>query len=223
MVGTLWVISAPSGAGKTSLVNAVLDRVKDIQVSISHTTRQPRPNEKDGVHYHFVEETEFLSIKDNEGFLEWAKVFDYYYGTSRDWVSSKLAEQKDVILEIDWQGAKQVRNEFKDARSIFILPPSIRALRERLERRAQDNEVVINRRLLEASREIAQADHYDYWILNDEFELALLQLKSIFIAWRQRKASMQHRDPGLLEHLLAGFSDSLVSTDPTKGEIGDDE
>ena len=152
--GRLFVISAPSGAGKTSLVKALVERSNNLAVSVSHTTRSMRPGEVDGVNYHFVSESAFTHLRDSEGFFEWAQVFDNYYGTSREGVEHQLAKGLDVILEIDWQGARQVKSLVESAVSIFVLPPSTEALRERLTGRGQDDTSVIERRMQSARDEI---------------------------------------------------------------------
>jgi len=182
--GRLYIISAPSGAGKTSLVAALLEIDRQIEVSVSHTTRAPRPGELDGVNYNFVSASEFESLIDQNGFLEHAKVFGNYYGTSKAWVEQRLAAGRDVILEIDWQGAQQVRSILPDALSIFVLPPSKAALRVRLEGRAQDNSEVIDERMAQAESESSHYHEYSYLLINDQFDQTLEQLKSIFVANR---------------------------------------
>ena len=182
--GRLYIVSAPSGAGKTSLVSALLEADSLVEVSVSHTTRAARPGEQDGVNYHFVTVEGFEAIVANDDFLEHAKVFDNYYGTSRVWLEQRLMTGQDVILEIDWQGAQQVREIMPDALSIFILPPSKAALRSRLEGRGQDSEEVIARRMSEAESESSHFDEYNYLIVNDQFELAQQELCAIFIANR---------------------------------------
>ncbi|KZY85248.1 guanylate kinase, partial [Oleiphilus sp. HI0069] len=159
--GRLYVVSAPSGAGKTSLVAALLEADSGIEVSVSHTTRQARPGEVDGVNYHFVSIPEFEQLISESGFLEHAKVFDNYYGTSKTWLEQRMALGQDVILEIDWQGAQQVRELMPDTVSIFILPPSKAALRERLQGRGQDSEEVIERRMADATSESSHYHEYD--------------------------------------------------------------
>lgn len=178
--GRLYIVSAPSGAGKTSLVSALLDADSQVEVSISHTTRAARSGEQDGVNYHFVSVDEFEVIVANDDFLEHAKVFDNYYGTSRVWLEQRLVAGQDVILEIDWQGAQQVRTLMPEALSIFILPPSKAALRSRLEGRGQDSEEIIDRRMSEAESESRHFDEYNYLIVNDQFELARQELCAIF-------------------------------------------
>lgn len=201
--GTLYTVSAPSGAGKTSLVNALLESTESIQVSISHTTREMRPGEENGVNYHFVSHESFLSMVEAGDFLEHAQVFTNYYGTSKTWVEETLASGNDVILEIDWQGAEQVRKQMPQTRSIFILPPSREALRERLTGRGQDEESVIDARMAEAKSEISHYVEADYMIINDDFEQALTEFRSVIYAERQTQEKQQTRHQALLQSLLA--------------------
>ena len=177
--GTLFIISAPSGAGKTSLVGEILSRSDNIQASVSHTTRERRSGEEDGVNYHFVTQSEFLKMVDDDSFLEHAEVFGNHYGTSESWVRMTLELGIDVILEIDWQGAEQARKHFPSSQSIFILPPSKQALQERLTLRGQDNKEVIDRRIAAATQEMSHYIDADYLIINDDFETARTQLESI--------------------------------------------
>lgn len=200
--GQLFVISAPSGAGKTSLVAATIARVSDLTVSVSHTTRNPRPGEVDGRDYHFVDQSEFDALIASQALFEHAQVFGNFYGTSKEAIESQLASGIDVILEIDWQGASQVRMMAPDAVSIFILPPNRDALRERLIGRQQDDSTIIDARMAEADETIEQAPHFDYWVINDDFEMALGQLKSIIISHRQRRPQIQAKHPNFLEKLL---------------------
>lgn len=203
MIGTLFIFSAPSGAGKTSLVTALLKSTSHIGVSVSHTTRQPRPGEENGVAYHFTDVPTFQQMVGDGAFLEHAQVFDNYYGTSQVWVESELAAGRDVILEIDWQGAQQVRRLMPDAVSVFIAPPSIAALRQRLQGRGQDNEDTINRRMRDARSEMSHYGEYDYLIINDDFDNTLQELRSIVIARRHRLAAQQVRHADTLAALLA--------------------
>ncbi len=201
-LGTLYIISAPSGAGKTSLVKALLERLDGISVSVSHTTRPVRPGEQDGVDYHFVERAEFERLAAGDEFLEHAQVFDNHYGTHRATALEKLELGEDVILEIDWQGARQVYKAFSQAVRVFILPPSREALRERLTGRGQDREDVINRRMAEAVSEMSHYDEFDYLIFNDDFEAALDELVALFRARRLRSEAQQQRYAGELRGLL---------------------
>ena len=200
--GQLFVISAPSGAGKTSLVAATIARVSDLTVSVSHTTRSPRPGEVNGRDYHFVDQSEFDALIASQALFEHAQVFGNFYGTSKEAIESQLASGIDVILEIDWQGASQVRMMALDAVSIFILPPTRDALRARLIGRQQDDSTIIDARMAEADETIEQAPHFDYWVINDDFEMALGQLKSIIISHRQRRPQIQAKHPNFLEKLL---------------------
>ena len=201
--GTLYIVSAPSGAGKTSLVKALTDADRNIRVSVSHTTRAMRPGEAHGVNYHFVEHVEFKSLIAQGDFLEHAEVFGNFYGTSRSALQQTLDQGIDLILEIDWQGAQQVRKLMPEARSIFILPPSQQALRQRLNNRGQDSDEIIEGRMKEAVSEMAHFDEYDYLIINDEFAEALEDLKAIFRANRLEQKVQQQRHAALLGELLA--------------------
>lgn len=182
--GTLYIVSAPSGAGKTSLVNALLPRLSDLKLSISYTTRPARAGEVDGVNYFFVDETKFAQMVAAQSFMEYATVFDYHYGTSHDWVVETLAQGIDVILEIDWQGARQCRIFHPDSVLIFILPPSKAILQQRLEERRLDSPEVIKRRMSDASKEMSHSHEYDYIVINDDFSTALVELEAIFTANR---------------------------------------
>ncbi|OOG24949.1 guanylate kinase [Thioalkalivibrio denitrificans] len=201
--GTLYIVSAPSGAGKTSLVAKLLEVRSDLALSVSHTTRPPRPGEQDGVHYHFTDAETFLAMIEDGAFLEHARVFDNYYGTSRAAVQAQLDAGKDVILEIDWQGAQQVRRLMPGCQSIFIVPPSPETLEARLRGRGQDSDEVIERRLGEAVKEIEHHVEYDYLVVNDDFDTALGELQSIFQANRLRLRPQLERHRRLLENLLA--------------------
>ena len=196
--GTLYIISAPSGAGKTSLVRELVVTTQDVIVSVSHTTRAIRPGEVDGQDYHFVDQESFLSMAAHSAFLEHARVFDNYYGTSQQHVERLLLNGQDVILEIDWQGARQVRRLIEDSQSIFILPPSLEALRQRLEGRGQDDETIIKRRMQDAVNEMSHYAEFDYLVVNDDFDQALHDLKSIIEANRLRQLRQERK----LEHLL---------------------
>ncbi len=199
-LGTLYIISAPSGGGKTSLVNALLQSVSNIDVSISHTTRPKRPGEQDGTNYHFVDEKTFSDLISQQAFLEHANVFGNYYGTSKIWVEEKLKAGVDIILEIDWQGAQQIKKIIPSGIGIFILPPSWETLKERLHERAQDDETVIKRRLTEARTEISHCHEYDYWVVNDDFKKALADLSSIVHARRLRQEVQKVKLKNLLQN-----------------------
>lgn len=202
MSGQLYIVSAPSGAGKTSLLTALREQLDQIVISVSHTTRAPREGETNGQHYHFVTVAEFQEQAAQENFLEYAQVFDNYYGTSRLAVNELLAQGKDVILEIDWQGAQQVRSRTDDALSIFILPPSKAALEQRLTGRGQDSDDIIQRRMRDAQSEMSHYPEYDYVVINDDFAVALEELKSIFQSQRLRLATQQQRSSELLAALV---------------------
>ncbi len=201
--GTLFIVSAPSGAGKTSLVKALCERVPGIALSVSHTTRAQRPGEQDGVDYHFVTQEAFAAKRAAGDFLEYAQVFDHFYGTSKSAVEALLAAGKDVILEIDWQGARQVRQWMPQNLSIFILPPSKQALEQRLRGRGQDSEAVIARRMRDAQAEMQHYDEYDYLVINDEFSVALEELRCIVLAQRLRLPTQQAKFTPVIEELLA--------------------
>src|SRR5690554_6421477 len=201
--GTLFTISAPSGAGKTSLVEALIDDLDAIQVSVSHTTRARRPGEIDGANYHFVDVPTFERMLADGAFLEHARVFGNFYGTARSWVEETLAGGTDVILEIDWQGASQVRLLLPDTLGIFILPPSRRTLLERLTNRGQDEAEVIARRLAVATLEMSHYREADFLVVNDQFATALADLKAIVTSRRLALDKQQHRHRGLLRELLS--------------------
>ncbi len=203
LTGTLYIISAPSGAGKTSLVKAMLESMEGATVSTSHTTRTMRPGEKNGVDYHFIDKSKFEAMAAENAFIEHAQVFDNYYGTSKGSVQEQLADGMDVILEIDWQGARQVREWMPEAVSIFVLPPSLSALEDRLRNRGQDSIEIIQRRMRDAVSEMSHYPEYDYLVINDRFETALQELKAILVARRQRLVAQQARHPALLAALLA--------------------
>ncbi|NHZ99249.1 guanylate kinase [Massilia sp. CCM 8734] len=199
--GSLFVVAAPSGAGKSTLVNALLAQEPGIKLSISTTTRPPRPGEQDGREYHFTTAEDFVERAGREEFLEWAEVHGNYYGTSRLMVEKEMKLGTDILLEIDWQGARQVRKQFPDAAGIFILPPSIAALEERLYKRGQDEENVITRRLLAAGGEIAHAPEFEYVIINEEFNVALSEMSAIVRATRSRFAQQAARNASLFAQL----------------------
>jgi len=201
--GQLYIVSAPSGAGKTSLVNRLIQELDSVHVAVSHTTRPKRPGETDGESYHFVSRDEFQEIVDSGGFLEFAEVFSNLYGTSKAAVDEIVTTGTDVILEIDWQGAQQVRKLRADALSIFIAPPSLQALSERLSKRGQDSDEVIKGRLQEAVRDIAHHDEFDYLVFNDEFEKALADLIAVVTSQRLRIARQKVSQASRLAELLS--------------------
>jgi guanylate kinase len=203
MSGSLYIVAAPSGAGKSTLVNALLEREPGIELSISHTTRQPRPGEADGQHYHFCTLEEFQVLLDRNELLEQALVHGNRYGTARSAVEPRLAAGRDVLLEIDYQGARQVRRVMPEAVGIFILPPSREELERRLRRRAQDSEAVIAHRLEGSREEIRHALEFDYVIVNDRFERALEDLTAIVRGQRLRRAVQTERLRPLIDALLA--------------------
>lgn len=201
--GTLFTVSAPSGAGKTSLVRALVDSINDLRVSVSHTTRAMRPGEVDGVNYHFVSHDRFTDMLEQDAFLEHAQVFANLYGTSKQWVEETLATGEDVILEIDWQGAAQVRRLIPDAVGVFILPPSRECLHQRLTGRGQDGAAVIEARMAEAKSEMSHYVEADYLIVNDDFDTALNEFKAVVTAQRLRLEKQQRRHQSLLMSLLS--------------------
>ncbi len=201
--GTLFIVSAPSGAGKTSLLKALVETEEHIKVSVSHTTRAMREGEVDGEDYHFSTPEAFTEMVTQGAFLEHAEVFGNFYGTSESGIRQLLDAGLDVILEIDWQGAHQVRKRFSDAVSIFILPPTPQALRQRLLARGQDSDAVIQRRLSEAKEEMSHYPEYDYLVLNDQFDVALGELRSVVMAQRFRQVVQSERLGGRLAALLA--------------------
>lgn len=201
---TLFIVSAPSGAGKTSLLRRLLQSDRQLSLSVSHTTRAMRPGEVDGVHYHYVDQETFRALVAEDVFIEHAQVFDNFYGTSEAAVREQLAAGQDVVVEIDWQGARQVRARFPGAVSIFIVPPSIEALRERLSGRAQDSDEIIERRMRDAQAELSHYPEYDYLLVNDQFDLALQQLADVVSAERLRLGRQQQRYAAELQAMLQG-------------------
>jgi len=201
--GTLYIVSAPSGAGKTSLIKALLEATDGIVVSVSHTTRTKRPGEEDGKDYHYVDLPTFTNMISQGAFLEHAQVFDHHYGTSETAVLEQLASGQDVILEIDWQGAEQVRIRISGTVSIFILPPSRVALRERLTERGQDDDTTINRRMHDAVTEMSHYLEFDYVVVNDVFETALKDLDTIITSQRLHIHSQKQNLQALINELLA--------------------
>lgn len=204
MSGRIYTIAAPSGGGKTSLVRALLARMPDLEVSVSHTTRPMRPAEVEGKDYFFVDDAAFNQLKGQGGFLECANVYGFQYGTAREFVDQRLEVGKDVILEIDWQGAQQIKRLYQDrAVSIYILPPSVESLRQRLLDRQQDAPEVIQKRLGEAQNDISHAQDFDFLIINDQFEQALDQLERVILAQRQGQALSLPRHEALIQQLIS--------------------
>ena len=203
--GSLIIVSAPSGAGKSSLISAMIEqRGRDlVQVSISHTTRAPRPGEVDGEHYHFVSQQDFMRLIDQQAFFEWAEVFGNFYGTSKLSIESQLAAGIDVMLDIDWQGAQQIRKQVPDAISVFILPPSRAELEKRLRQRNTDSDDVIAGRMAKAVAEMSHVSEYEYVIVNDDFDQAVIELNAIVAASRLRRAGQSERYKTMLNELLA--------------------
>ncbi|WP_208887495.1 guanylate kinase, partial [[Haemophilus] ducreyi] len=197
--------SAPSGAGKSSLINALLADLPrtEVQLSISHTTRQPRVGETHGIHYYFTEHREFESLIEQGHFLEWARVFDHYYGTSLPMIERSLAQGIDVFLDIDWQGARQIREKVPNVKTIFILPPSRAELEKRLVGRGQDSLETIAKRMEQAVSEMTHYNEFDYVIINDQFKTALTELKSILTAERLKQSAQAIRQQALIAELLA--------------------
>jgi guanylate kinase len=198
----LYVVASPSGGGKTSLLNALLQRDARVALSVSHTTRPPRPGEVEGKHYFFVDRARFEQLIAKGAFLEHAEVFGNLYGTGREAVERQLAEGLDVLLDIDWQGARQVRRSYPAAKTIFILPPSMAELRRRLERRGQDSAEVIERRMRAARAEIGHADEFDFLVVNDDFEAALADLHSILRQGRPERRVAERKNREILADLL---------------------
>ncbi len=192
--GLMFIISSPSGAGKSTLSRMLLESEPELTMSVSVTTRPPRPGEVDGEHYHFVSHEEFQKLRDNNGLLEWAEVFGNFYGSPREPVEKALAEGRDVLFDVDWQGAQQISEKMgEDVVKVFILPPGADVLHERLKRRAQDPEEVIARRMAEAASEISHWPEYDYVIINDDLERAAEEIRAILRAERLKR----HRRTGL--------------------------
>ncbi|MEW9797968.1 guanylate kinase [Alteromonas sp. CYL-A6] len=207
LLGNLFILAAPSGAGKSSLIKALIEKhgANDrhpVQVSVSHTTRSPRPGEVDGEHYHFVSRKQFEILIEQGVFFEWAEVFGNYYGTSRVTIEQTLHRGIDVFLDIDWQGARQVKQQLPDTCGIFILPPSMDTLRERLTKRGQDSDEVIAGRMQQAVSEMSHFNEFDYVIINDDFTQALSELEAIVSSQRLRAVKQQMRHGALLDDLL---------------------
>ena len=201
MRGNLFIVSAPSGAGKTSLVSALLTFNREIDLSISYTSRPPRPGETNGKDYHFVSRETFQSMANNGDFLESAEVYGNLYGTSQSWIESKIASGRDILLEIDWQGAAQVRRKFSGCIGIFILPPSLQALETRLKGRAQDSAEVIARRISSAQEDVTHVVEFDYVIINDQLDEALQQLNAVVVAAGLRRDRQLARHQALINQL----------------------
>lgn len=201
-LGNIFIVAAPSGGGKTSLVDRLTSSMENIAVSVSHTTRAKRPGEVEGEHYFFVDDGTFEQMVQKDGFIEHATVFGYQYGTSHAQIEERLRQGIDVVLDIDWQGALQIKRRFPNAISIFILPPSYEALRQRLEARQQDNPDVIDRRMQRAQDEMSHYTMFDYLVVNDTFECALADLRSIVLSYRLKLAYQKHKERKLLSLLL---------------------
>lgn len=201
--GHLYIVSAPSGAGKTSLLRSLSAQLEGLVISVSHTTRVMRPGEVDGTDYHFVDTAEFESMIERDGFLEYAQVFDHYYGTAQSSVEAMMASGKDVILEIDWQGAQQVRDKLPESVSVFILPPSKQVLQQRLSDRGQDSSKIIARRMADAVSEMSHYAEYDYLIINDDFDNAVGEFAMIVGSNRLSLDIQRQKQENLIKSLLA--------------------
>ncbi|KAB2970743.1 guanylate kinase [Zoogloea sp.] len=201
MPGTLFIVTAPSGAGKTTLVSGLLTRDPLVSLSVSYATRAPRPGEVDGQHYHFVDVPTFRALRDKGEFLEWAEVHNNYYATSKTWLESQISSGQDILLEIDWQGAQQVRKVFPKAVGVFILPPSVEELERRLRGRGTDSEEVIARRVLGARGEMRHVAEFDYVIINEDLSAALDDLVAVVRASRLRYANQEARKPEFFHYL----------------------
>jgi guanylate kinase len=201
--GNLFILSAPSGAGKSTLYKALLKQDQQVRISVSHTTRAPRKGEEDGREYFFTDPESFLDMIAEDAFFEHAQVFDNYYGTSKTSIFNMLEQGLDVILEIDWQGARQVRQLYSEAIGIFILPPSLKALEERLKGRATDTDDVIQRRMAKAVDEMSHYKEYDFVIVNDDLKDALSQMASIFMALRSKTSVIEQKHTNLINDLLS--------------------
>lgn len=200
--GTLFIIAAPSGAGKTSLVRHLTNSFDSLLVSVSHTTRPQRPGETDGIDYFFISEDQFKDMVDQHTFLEYATVYGYHYGTSQKWVEEKLKNSIDIILEIDWQGAQQIRNKLPDSVSIFILPPSREVLINRLVSRGQDEKHVIEKRMAQLRSEIQHCREFDYLIINDDFSKASEELSAIFLSQQLQREKQELHYKHIIDQLV---------------------
>ncbi|MFT5313063.1 MAG: guanylate kinase [Paraglaciecola sp.] len=210
ILGNLFILAAPSGAGKSSLIKALLDKHQTsnthnnaMQVSVSHTTRAPRPGEQQGLHYHFVSREAFQALIEKDAFFEWAEVFGQYYGTSKIVIEQTLRQGKDVFLDIDWQGARQVKAQIPDTATIFVAPPSKEELHRRLTERGQDTEDVIAKRMAKAVAEISHYHEFDFVVVNDDFNAALGELDAIVTSRRLRKEKQLIRHQSLFADLLS--------------------
>ena len=201
--GNLFIVAAPSGGGKTSLVKKLIETLDNIEVSTSHTTRAMRPGEKNGVDYHFIDDVEFMTMVNENAFLEHARVFNHLYGTSIAQICDRLAQGIDIVLDIDWQGAVQIRRAFPDAVSVFIVPPSLDELKQRLMNRRQDKDEVISERMKKAQDEMSHYPEFDYLIVNDTFEHAAMELGAIVIANRLRTKRQVNKQSKLLSFLMS--------------------
>ena len=201
MPGTLFIVTAPSGAGKTTLVSGLLERDPLVRLSVSYTTRAPRTGEVDGQHYHFIDVQGFRALRDKGEFLEWAEVHSNYYGTSKRWLEEQIRAGRDILLEIDWQGAQQVRKVFPKAVGVFILPPSVEELERRLRGRGTDSEDVISRRVLGARGEMRHVAEFDYVIINENLPAAIEDLVAVVRASRLRYANQEARQPAFFHYL----------------------
>jgi len=204
VAGTLYILSAPSGGGKSSLAQALVESSGDVGVSVSHTTRAPRPGERDGIHYHFVDKETFAAMVAAGDFLEHAQVFDHFYGTSRAAVQSLLAQGKNVLLDIDWQGMRGIKAQVPEATSIFILPPSREELENRLRSRGQDSDGIIARRMRDAVSEMRHYDEFDYILVNDDFDLALQDLRAFTSGHPDQARAVDIEMDALLRQEVAG-------------------
>lgn len=201
MPGTLFIVTAPSGAGKTTLVSGLLERDPQVRLSVSYTTRAPRAGEVNGQHYHFIDVPGFRALRDKGEFLEWAEVHNNYYGTSKRWLEEQTRAGRDILLEIDWQGAQQVRKVFPKAVGVFILPPSVEELERRLRGRGTDSEDVISRRVLGARGEMRHVAEFDYVIINENLPTAIEDLVAVVRASRLRYANQEARQPAFFHYL----------------------